>query len=120
MYGAIFLYIDPVFQYDLAPVAANSRTGTDIAILPDDHIAGNRRQRMYKAGGVNYGYMSLEGIDHLKRFKVSRVKSLSTKRPLMAARSANRSSQCSVPAQKTCFISFMASGLYPHNLVAIS
>ena len=47
VHSAVLLYVAAVLQNNAAPISAQRSTGADVAILADDHIAGNRRQWMH-------------------------------------------------------------------------
>ena len=45
-------------------IAANRRAGADVAVFPNDHIAGNGRKRMHKATFVDNGNVAFETVNH--------------------------------------------------------
>ena len=65
MDSAVFLNIHAIFQNNFAPISTNCRTGADVAIFANDHIAGNRRKRMHETAFVDYGNVVFEGVNHL-------------------------------------------------------
>ncbi len=48
MYGAVFLNIATIFDYDCTPVATNGGTRTNVYIFADNYIAGYSGLRMNK------------------------------------------------------------------------
>jgi hypothetical protein len=62
--GAILLHVASVRDDDLAPIAAQCRTGTDVHILADDDVPGDRGQGVNEGRRVDHGPIAVEGIDH--------------------------------------------------------
>jgi hypothetical protein len=52
--NTIFLHIATIFDNDAAPISTQRSAGTDVAICPDDNVAGNRSLWMDERGRMNY------------------------------------------------------------------
>ena len=121
MYCTIFLNIHTIFQNNLSPISTNGSSRTYITIFTNNYISCYCSQWMHETSFVNNWNISFENCKsfYLKRFQCFFCEfTISTNRPLIAARSANKLSQSSVPFQNIFFISFMASGLYVHKFSA--
>jgi hypothetical protein len=64
MNGTVLLHIAAVFENNASPIATKGGTRSDIAILSNDHIAGDGGKRVNKRGFVYHGLISFKCIDH--------------------------------------------------------